>query len=326
MATLPAITKTWQFNVNQRLIGRSTQAEFTQRYMLAIKQSMVSFLLSPWTIKGSSNSVTAGMDGVDRWLTFSDLIWNGAASARSWITLRQPGLGPSELTIDLVSAGFGDQTCRFIFSPGGNFAGGTTTARPIAADEVVAGLDVNFGGAGLNSGPNILHVAQSTDGQCTRIFTYRQGAAVFMMCIEQLAEPVTNFAQPYVVMRPQFNQINNAGIAGVDSTYGRYAPVGTIIGRVSAFGTRNRQLIQQLSYMESANCWPFSPMGFYVTATVGARGRHGLFQDMWLAPSGEVIVAAKQDGDTYPDDTNLYAQLGPIIMPWGGNSAPRIAL
>lgn len=323
MAILP-VPKTWQFNVNQRLLSRATKLEYNQRQLLTIKNSMIGFALSPWTVRGSSNSVAAGFDGVDRWAANTNLVWAGAASARSWITLRQPGLGPSELTIDCVSAGSGDETVRFIWSPGGVFAGGTTTARPTAADEIDAGTDVGYGSTPFsNAAPNALHVAQSTDGQCTRIFSYRQGAANFMMCLEKIANPVTNFTLPYVVLRPATNGINTAGLNSVDCVFGR-APVGRFVGRLSAFGTRNRQLIQQLSYQESAECWPFSACGLWVTTTVGARGRHGIFQDLWLAPSGD-FFPTKQDGDSYPGDTNLFAQVGAIIMPWGGQSAPRLA-
>src|SRR5260221_8977750 len=118
MATLPTFAKTWQFNVNNRVLtselsGATGQNVHGQMIVLAIKNSLKGFANSPWTVQFSSNcgnngagsaaSGTAGTAGdlVDRWTigntasganSTNDLNFAAAWSRHSWMVLRQTGI------------------------------------------------------------------------------------------------------------------------------------------------------------------------------------------------------------------------------------------
>src|SRR5512146_2064622 len=89
---LPTKTKTWQFKVNQATKYQGTFAATFQAVMFALKQSLITFALQPWTVVGSSDGATAGLDAVDRWSAANKLVQAADASAHSWIVLKQTGV------------------------------------------------------------------------------------------------------------------------------------------------------------------------------------------------------------------------------------------
>ncbi len=131
--TLPALSKTWQYGtannrVNQRIVTVSATADRAS-LLWTIKDSMVdAAFTSPWLVRGSSTGaavtacpadpatvVAAGAN--DRWASSANLTWTASASravTRSWIVLRQAGIGPRyEVLFDLVQAvGFANSVAR----------------------------------------------------------------------------------------------------------------------------------------------------------------------------------------------------------------------
>lgn len=108
---------------------------------------------SLWTVHGSSDGVTAGMDGVDRWgstFDLSKIIWSGdgeATGAKSWFVLKSPdAMGPVYITMVLsgLSALSRSINIRMTYAAP---TGGSSTTQPVAADY---GSANNQGGGSRN--------------------------------------------------------------------------------------------------------------------------------------------------------------------------------
>ena len=164
---LPVLAKTWQFQVNGTLPMLPGSKALIQNTALvfAIKNGLVGFGTAPWVVRYSCNSVTAGTagDGVDRWATVANLVWNNAGAAHSWMVLRQTGIHSTyEILLSLEPL---SSTNLIVAQSDVGFTGGTTTARPTATDEYILGT--------ANMTPSILttirtHFMQSTDGAKSR--------------------------------------------------------------------------------------------------------------------------------------------------------------
>lgn len=132
------------------------------------------------TVMGSSDGVTAGMDGNDRGLAsavFNPAKWVRAQSgtqARSWIVIK---IGNNWLLLDYVGAG---DDRLFVYASRSPYSGGSITARPTAPNEFPSstgvGLIVSEGVAPtLNTRAHYV-----TDGVETFIFrTSRDGSGNF---------------------------------------------------------------------------------------------------------------------------------------------------
>jgi len=177
--TLPALQKTWQGGsspggtefVGQVLDGGSDASEAVA--LFAMKESMIGFNAAAWTVAGSSDFSTAGMDATDRWLNVGNLQYrNNALDPFSWIVLRQAGIhaGNVEVLIaldDTLAADANRSNITIVVSPSAGFTGGSTTAVPTATDSFsVDGTDwLDASGAAMVS------CVMSTDGACTRLIS-----------------------------------------------------------------------------------------------------------------------------------------------------------
>jgi hypothetical protein len=117
---------------------------------------------------GSSNSVAAALDGVDRWTTIANVIWANAGTAHSWIVLQNTTLG-YQVCIDASSAG--STVIEFSATEIGTpYTGGTTLNRPTSAREFAMG---NTASAGtftwisdvITGNSNWTHYVTADDGQ-----------------------------------------------------------------------------------------------------------------------------------------------------------------
>lgn len=59
---LPTKAKTWQYNVNQAVALQGSIIATSRRLWRTIKNSLIGFATLPWTVRGSSDSVAAGME------------------------------------------------------------------------------------------------------------------------------------------------------------------------------------------------------------------------------------------------------------------------
>jgi hypothetical protein len=161
-----ALEKTWDAAVNYAYPDTSTVA-LTQKSILwcwkeALKNTILACDYAAFTVIGSSDAATAGMDGVDRWGTTFDgtkIVRAAAGTAHSWICLRNATLG-IYVIIDWASAN--DYRCTVICSktlP----TGGTTLNRPTATDQWVAFNDGQFQTNTLQ-GAGKIHKSTCSDG------------------------------------------------------------------------------------------------------------------------------------------------------------------
>ena len=198
---LPTVAKTWRYNVNNKKVTASNYV-YHQVLMLDLKNILINNSpaiawdtppASIWTVDHSCDSITAGTpaDGVDRWVTSANLVWDRPNDPHSWIVYKT-GMngGVAEVLVDLdndnnASLGSEPENITCFLSPGGLFTGGTTTNRPTASDEVgemTRGQTVGmWAGAQTSTGLDIgYHVMMSDDGAEMRIFMHRTNTCFTM--------------------------------------------------------------------------------------------------------------------------------------------------
>lgn len=325
MATLPTLTKTWQFSVNNSTGATGTAIDVNRTWTRTVKDALLAFASNPWTMRYSCNSVTAGTagDGVDRITTNANLVWANAGSAHSWMVLRQTGIATNfELLISCENANASGATLLVVTSPSAGFTGGTTTARPTATDEIAQTNPASAWGITTNTAMR-WHLWESTDGQCTRLITCVSGAIYNTIWLDKPSNPVTGWTNPSLSYAAQ-------GATGLSAT-----TLGAVAGAFSArIGSTSALLAVSaeglitsagsVSFRTNTNWgnianevsgeWPMLPVGaICVTATV--RGRHGTFQDLWTGSGGA------NTGDTYPSGaSNQFAQFDALILPWNGTA------
>lgn len=334
---LPTVTKTWQYNVNQMM--RTSTGTAAARYLadnrallLAIKNGLIGFASSPWTVWGSSDGVGnfGNNDANDRWAAAANLIWANAGTNHSWIVLKQTNIAANyQICIDLIPTLVYDRATIAVsmtagFGAAGGGVNGSATARPTATDEIVLQAASTFhqlsAGAAFDA---VLHMMQSSDGQVTRFLAYNSaGTMGFYAGFEKPQNPVTGWTVPAVACwsRVPFTYANFNDVATGYYTYqiassGLYctseAYINTMVGE-------NRAGINDISPSE----FFLSDIGLACEATAGGnrRGRHGKLFDAWWGSN------QKQTGDTYPDSTaRTLVQFSNIVVPWNG-TVPRTIL
>lgn len=150
-----SLSKTWYTSANLALSDTSTASKMAHSALWGLGAMLTgnqSGTNGPegarpssvyWTLVGSSNSSTAGIDSTDRLhfagsFTDGDWVRNTAGSAHTWFVLQSPsGLldGPWYLCVDYIGP-TNDQTCSIIVAKN-VFSGGSTTARPTSTSESV---------------------------------------------------------------------------------------------------------------------------------------------------------------------------------------------
>jgi len=329
---LPTLEKAWQHDVNQLVSGTSRE-DHHREVLFAVKQSMIGFALNPWTVAGSNDTVTAGMDAVDRWTDpDTDIKFSTSDSGtklRSWIVLQNVDGG--QLLIDCRrtdNPGGSGNSARDIYiqwSPSGGYVGGTTTTQPTATDNRT--LCSNAWLADINGGATFkVHVLSTTDGAATIVLFTRNSLCTARWIFTKVVDVAAAWTLPYVA---------DASHAATSTetrapSYSELFDAETFQGVVSAGGV---QLNASLSTWASVNDGvgqrllvpnsftgedPFLPIGI-VSTTVGARGRLGRIPDLWFGNAATVT------GTPFPaDNTYQFAQFGDLIVPWNG-VIPEIA-
>jgi hypothetical protein len=324
---LPTLDKTWLHNVNNILRTTGTALGDNRQLLLAIKNAMIGFGSSPWTVRGSSSSVAAGLDNVDRWAAVANLVWANAGSAHSWIVLKNTALGTNvELCIDLASTN--SYSMAVVMSFGAAFTGGSTTARPTSTDEVAigSGISYNWHGLGTATYDCVWHALHSTDGEATRIFvTAYNNVCAMWASFDKVKSPPTGWAVPVVACwldtgtnrntgNPQFAALNDYPLLYGRMSTGSMTLYGTAEGVYGSMVGEARY-----AYNDISSEWMLSPFGV-ASETPNARGRHGTLYDLFWG------AIYRQPGDTWPDDnTRQFVQVGHVVVPWNG-TVPQFGL
>jgi hypothetical protein len=311
--------------------------------LFSIKDAMTGWASGAWTVAYSCNGTTAGTagDGVDRWVTSSNVVFAGAASAHSWIVLQQPTTG-IQILISASPEGAGTLSANacamsVYISNSGAFTGGATTARPTASDEsTVFETGTSILGWITANGTTynlVIHFLGSTDGEIFRCIVCNSNVVVGLFFFETVNNSVTGWSSPWICGAGRFagnvipaNAATTAAwIAPSSAAYPGRARINGLTAdmtmTVEAY-TSNLGPDSTLSLVanEVDGGWPMYPIGVG-SVTTGARGRHGSLVDIWVGSN------QRSTGDTYPSTGTLYqfAQFGCFIMPWNSSSAPVTA-
>lgn len=309
---LPSLTKTWQFNVNNAQTAQGSAIADNRTALLAIKNALIGFGTSPWTVVSSSNSVTAS--AADNWSTISNIVWANNGSAHSWIVLKQTGIGSNaQLLISCVPGSVSGANLKIQFSPTVGFSGGTNTTDPTASDSIVSSINGNSWTSVTTDAALRWSVMQSTDGQCTVVFIFSGGTLQTFWYVSKFANATTGTP----------GGTNNGFLytfAGVAPTLAGVTYQNSIAASCSLSGesVANIGIASEVS-----GAWDIFPIAVAGT-TVGARGRLGTLQDIWVGSSGVAV------GDTYPATGSPLAQFvqisnanvltGGIVLPWNNGA------
>jgi hypothetical protein len=255
----PSLSKNWIRRGTTNNIKGTDALSNGQKVIFEISSALSD---SGWTCSGSSNSSTSGMDGSNRWSTYTNLVWG--TGAHSWIVRRQTAITSKfEICFDLVSS----TTCStitIVISPNNGFGtanGGTdgsTSARPTATDEIVVVNNATWAdniGSFYNTSGYYINAVCTDTLDCVRIFlttsyTYAT-CAVMAFFIEKPQNPISSWTNPWIagitsslspgsgVLKNQYDTYNH---------YNRYdklffkptttSPVGKLFMATTFTGTR----------------------------------------------------------------------------------------
>jgi len=303
---LPTKNKTWQFDVNQIIYG-TTEEECIDNLFLALKNSLKNFVSSPWTVWGSSNSVSVNTGGgIDYWVNESNLVHSSAA--HSWIVLES--INGTQLCIDLNSTT--KYNGSIIFSPGGLFTGGSTSSGPTASDQYTMVNSSNLYSSGVIT--SRLHILHSTDGYCTRIISYTNNQPRLFIICDVPHEPIPGWSNQ--VFTYKYNISSSLSYNLYNDNSNVYTRIGStnLDLYCTSEGFVNAMIGENMIYADDdTGEWAMSPIGLVSTASPH-RGRKGSLVDIWW---GSTAISG---GSTYPDDTSRqFVQFGDLIFPWNGS-------
>lgn len=312
---LPTKIKTWSYTPCVQVPGTGSITTIVQPMVLGIKNAIKA--MSGVTVKGSSNSVAAGMDGSDRWSLSTNLVAAGNGVAHSWIVLTLANMGGVDLFIGWDSTQY--ENCRFKWSPGGLYTGGNTTTNPTATDEQdpVTTVDANSNQAQDRR----YSVAVTSDGSALWWWAARASTIGFGYLM-QLASTVV--AAPAVWTPAVFSwSWSTRPIAITTGTFkARATGSGSATNVTGAFGyetfggssTPGTQALTGTSDMNGSTGIMLQPLSFW-SNTATAKGKYGNVYDLWYG------LATAADGDTYPNDaTRQFVHVGVFVYPWDGSA------
>jgi hypothetical protein len=333
--SMPSLVKSWQHSVNIRYAASGTVAVDHRRALYTMVSSMLSFSTNPWTHLQSCDSSGVSSDpGTNLWTDATKLIWNtsaGGGQVRSWIVIKQTKILSNLQVLIECHAGTGatspwERFIRVYISASAGFGSGTTTSRPTATDEVCLCDGSNSGTfsgywfyANTSTFAPVIHVMQSSDGECTRVVFCCAGKSRSLFVFDKQCNPVTGATAPFIAAK---------AAGSTDATYITYAYFNDVTPAIglnsslaySAYFTSEGYVAGMLGERlnvvanEISGEWPLSPIGL-ASETTGARGRHGTLYDIWWGTSNQA------DGTTYPaSGAKTLVQFGHIVLPWNGTS------
>lgn len=263
--------------------------------------------------------------------TISKLVWAAAGSVHSWIVLRQTNLTSTfDLCLDCSNANSYNMTIVVGLT---GFTGGSTTARPTATTSVTC-ISNNYwlqGSTILAS--YVLHVMQSSDGQCTRVVagigtntTYTPGQPLLFWIFDVPKSPASGWTNPcffYVSPGSTTNIMTLSGFEG-NARMNFYANsvLATAYMTCEGAGASAIPLWNQLQKPNDISGEHLIlPIGL-VSDTTSAKGRHGQVYDLWWGNVNAQSRGGLADV-TYPStSTRTHWQCGDFILPWPGLNSP----
>jgi len=321
---LPSLSKTWQFSVNVAKGNSGVLLTDARAVMRQFKTAMIGFGTLPWTVSGSSDSSTSGMDAVDRWAADTNLVWG--AVGHSWIVLRQTGIAAKfEVCIDLSNASSNSITVVVSGSAGfGTTNGGTngsTSARPTATDEVVVISNTTWWGSPGASAQHQVHAMQSTDGQCTRLLVTTSQVAHMIAIFDKPKNPISQWTFPWFV---GWNGTGNTAQSGAqvtnwnDNPLANFKPQNATAGTcyfATTFLNTGATVGQRITVAQDVgSAHIFTPITL-ISETVGLRGAWGEAFDIYFSDTG-MTTATQFDASP----SHAWTYFKDLVLPWDGST------
>lgn len=327
--SLPTLIKTWEFIPNYAQAATGTALATNRTIIKWLVDNMTTNTAGLWvnasnspvtpsglaTVRYSCDSVSAGTagDGVNRWSAITNLVFNNAGSAHSWIVLRL--YGTAEILISCESSAVNAQNLLIATSASAGFTGGTTLLRPTATDERVVVNATTWGGV-VNSDASVkMHLMKSTDGQSWRFFLGNTGvigtAFIFGKAAAFNATAWPNSLTMFCIGTSPNSGVltqTNLNVNANFFAYGASAMTLYLGGMYYASGLANANIT---SANDLSGNWPFLPQELF-SATTSNRGAHGYMNDMWY---GSTTTAT---GASFPltGTQHQFVQFGSLIFPW----------
>lgn len=341
---LPSLEKTWQYDVNNVQAATGTSLTTHRQLWRAIKNGLLGFGTLPWTVEYSCDSTVAGSaaDGIDRWDSDTDLVWQSAASgtARSWFVLSNTD-GVQMLWECRAQTTSTGKSMGIYISPSAGFTGGTTTQRPTATDEIalLSGDSSTLSHIGAGQASNTTdfayawHILHSNDGLVTMVVICQGGNCSGFWYFGRMSQPVSGWTTP--VGHAVFSGLSGTSpgrityneTADKNSTNASNLRTGALFNAVTAdwfpcsiaIGASAANSSEPsgrviLVANELSTEWELPQVSVGCTVS-GARGMsHGrLFDVRWVS-------SARADGDTFPGDgSRTRVVMGPFVIPWDGS-------
>lgn len=347
--SLPAIEKTWQFNVNNvyQDISLNPDVDDAQELLLLIKAAFLGFASNPWVIDYSCDGTTAGTpgDGVDRWLTIADIELSASEGiAHAWMVLRNPVTG-MEILWTMDASNNSARVMNIAWSPSSGFTGGTPTSNPSATDIIwltrrigsTPSTNRSYGvtqrGAAQRTAWHMMH---STDGDVTILIFCIDNNTTGFWYLGRPSDPVTGWVNPLVFLcigKPETSTLTEAvdydhlmrGADASDTCPRLTANVNNIAEGCrlnvstyccnpgSNFTTNVSTLGEAFGTVNEVTMeWDGYPH-VLASITSGGRAPIGQMYDIRMAS-----VGLQTGAHGTPTESLTRAVFGALIVPWGG--------
>jgi hypothetical protein len=87
---LPTLSKSWTILSNVAVPLSLNAQDANRRYIWTWKEKLV---VLGWSLVGSGNATTSGMDAVDRWVSYADIVFSDSSGPKSWVVLQKSSIG-----------------------------------------------------------------------------------------------------------------------------------------------------------------------------------------------------------------------------------------
>ena len=335
--SLPAKSVAWIYSFNNRITYASL-LQVARDLLFLIKQTLKA---NGYTVKGSSNGTTGGMDGVDRWTTAADAGTRGTTTTTpiSWVVLTD-GNGTDIL---FAYIGATDDVFRLNVSHAGDYVvAATATHQPTSANETATGpgwftaaIPSMIGTA--TSADRVAHIWIAPDATGFRVALFR--SAVLLCAFGVDKHEAATYA-PSVVVSAAHGFFFNGAVVAQNFPFDAASTAGTnaqfrIVVRTSMGGKLAsccRSVEAQGYGLASANFMhlgqDFIPelqgAGFQLkrigicSVSSAQRGKVGNLRDWWIGRA----LSGVSDGDTYGSNREFVCIDGEsgVVWPWDGTS------